>query len=137
MRQKACQRPNIVDLKENQWQGAVVGKVHTNREAMTKLKEKVKELEERIVEEGIERLEEEIKMSAAKRRKPRVALTLGAEGTSAKSDVYLAPRKHRSGRIFVGGREERQSIFEKNPDFVVANSTKWERHVIHRLQLDI
>lgn len=25
---------------------------------------------------------------------------------------------------------------EKNPDFAVTDSAKWERHVIHRLQLE-
>lgn len=26
---------------------------------------------------------------------------------------------------------------EKNPDFAVADSTQWERHVVHRLQLEL
>lgn len=43
-----------------------------------------------------------------------MALTLGAEGTSAKSDIDLGPWQHRSGQIFVGQKEKRQSIFEKN-----------------------
>lgn len=42
VRQKVCQRPSVGDLKENQWQGAVVGKVHTNRETLTKLEEKAR-----------------------------------------------------------------------------------------------
>lgn len=36
--------------------------------------------------------------------------------------------------VLAGLPERVRADLEKNPDFAVANSTKWERHVIHRLQ---
>lgn len=51
VKQKASQRPDVGDLEENQWQGEVIGKISTNREALKKLEEKVKELEDRMVRE--------------------------------------------------------------------------------------
>lgn len=37
----------------------------------------------------------------------------------------------------LAGLPERvRADLKKNPDFAVANSTKWERHVIHGLQLE-
>lgn len=43
--------------------------------------------------------------------------------------------EHRA--VVLAGLPERVTIdLEKNPDFAVADSTQWERHVVHRLQLE-
>lgn len=38
--------------------------------------------------------------------------------------------------MLAGLPERVRTDLEKNPDFAIANSTKWERHVKHRLQLE-
>lgn len=39
--------------------------------------------------------------------------------------------------VLVGLPERVRTDLEKNPDFAVADSTQWERHVVHRLQLKL
>lgn len=39
--------------------------------------------------------------------------------------------------VLVGLPERVRTDLEKNPDFAVADSTQWERHVVHRLQLEL
>ncbi|KAL3991241.1 protein NEDD1 [Sarotherodon galilaeus] len=123
-KQKGCQRPNAGDLKENQWQGEVVGKMSTNREAMMKLEEKLKELEEGVLEQRIEALEKDITKSIRKSQKPREASTLGIEGLAPRFHADLGLRTLCSGRTLGEQRDKRQSIFEKNRRESIALQTE-------------
>lgn len=109
--QVGFRKPTGGELREEQWQGAIVGKVDTNRDALTKLQEKVREVEERIVEEELEALGEDLRMLAERRRKQRVASTSGAEGTTVRSEADLGPKSTRSGRVWGDDGVKRQSMF--------------------------
>lgn len=39
--------------------------------------------------------------------------------------------------VMAGLPEQVRTKLQRNPDFAVANSTKWERHIIRRLQLEL
>lgn len=122
--QKACQRPDVGDLEENQWQGQVVGKISTNREAMMKLEEKLKELEEGMVAQRIEALDRDISNSVSKSRRSREVSNLAIEGFAPKFHADLGLKTLRSGKTLREQRDKRQSIFEKNRSQSIAMQTE-------------
>lgn len=72
---KACQKPGVADLEEGQWQGQVMGKISTNREAVVKLEQTLRDLEEEgvptpsLLAQTLKALKKDLASSIGKSRK--------------------------------------------------------------------
>lgn len=59
MRKKYPKRPKKGSLKKEQWEGEVSGKMHTDRDALSEIIQRVKAVEQRVLEENTEEVEQD------------------------------------------------------------------------------
>lgn len=101
-RQIHPKRSKKVNLKKDQWEGEVCGQMHTDRDALLKIIQRVKAVEQRVLEEDVEEVEADNEISADE-------WADGVEGAAVEPKTDLAATRLRSGK-FVCHINKRETI---------------------------